>query len=510
MNIKDYVVPFLFALATAWLLQRFVINRWFAPSISGSKDPATFMASQSAQASKPLNTEVDFFDNEKITPTKTTQIETEWGIVTFSTQAGSLERVVLKRIIDGEKQLLTILTPPNENEKEQRCFLVAFQENTPYYYTLEEQQNTDDSTVLIYQAQSDYGIVRKIFTVHNKVHQIDLNLSIDPKKSIEPRIFFAEPYMQEVVSDVVSAIVIDEANVFTKQNKNSLPINQGWLKPTLFGSDTRYMIHAMIDDANVFAQRAYYKHSDNKIFSVLENESISKPTEWKLSFYLGPKEADAVAAVDDRLEQTFEYSGYLAPISRILIKILNFLYKYVHNYGFAIILLTVFIKLLLLPFTIKSEAGMKQRTEMQKKLQYLQKKYKNEPDILARERAELIRKHGMPGLGGCLPLLLQIPIFFALSRILANSIELYHAPMLWIPDLSASDPYYILPIGVTLAMLAQAAISDSQQRMSVVAMAFVFGAFTTSFSAGLALYIFVSTLLGVLQTQLVKSLKIAQ
>jgi YidC/Oxa1 family membrane protein insertase len=270
------------------------------------------------------------------------------------------------------------------------------------------------------------------------------------------------------------------------------------------------MIHAMVDDTDAFAQRAYYKHADNKLFTVLESESVAKTSEWNLSFYFGPKETDAVSPVDDRLEQTFEYSGYLAPISKILLKMLNFLYRYVRNYGLAIILLTVLIKLMLLPFTIKSEVGMKDRVDMQKKLQYLQKKYKNDPEMLARERAELIRKHGMPGLGGCLPLLLQIPVFFALSRVLSNSIELYHAPMLWIPDLSASDPYYILPICVTLAMLAQAATTDSQQRMSVIAMAFVFGAFTASFSAGLALYICVSTILGVLQTRFVKYLNSAK
>jgi YidC/Oxa1 family membrane protein insertase len=365
--------------------------------------------------------------------------------------------------------------------------------------------------VLSYTAKSDYGIIYKTFTVHKKIHQIDLNLSIEPKvENLVARIFFSAPHMEGVARDVTSAIGIDEAGVFTKQSQSSLPLNQGWLKPSLFGCDTRYMIHAMVDDTDAFAQRAYYKHADNKLFTVLESESVAKTSEWNLSFYFGPKETDAVSPVDDRLEQTFEYSGYLAPISKILLKMLNFLYRYVRNYGLAIILLTVLIKLMLLPFTIKSEVGMKDRVDMQKKLQYLQKKYKNDPEMLARERAELIRKHGMPGLGGCLPLLLQIPVFFALSRVLSNSIELYHAPMLWIPDLSASDPYYILPICVTLAMLAQAATTDSQQRMSVIAMAFVFGAFTASFSAGLALYICVSTILGVLQTRFVKYLNSAK
>jgi YidC/Oxa1 family membrane protein insertase len=190
--------------------------------------------------------------------------------------------------------------------------------------------------------------------------------------------------------------------------------------------------------------------------------------------------------------------------------LLKFLYSLIGNYGLAIIVLTVLVKLLLLPFTYKSEASMRQQAEVQKKLAYLQQRYKDDPEKLNQERTELIRKHGMPGLGGCLPLLLQLPLFIALSRVLYSSIELYKAPMWWIPDLSASDPYYILPIGVAIVMLLQAATVDAKQRLSVIAMALVFGALTVNFASGLALYIFVSTLLTVVQTSTLRYFNIVK
>src|SRR4029079_1492344 len=100
------------------------------------------------------------------------------------------------------------------------------------------------------------------------------------------------------------------------------------------------------------------------------------------------------------------------------------------------------------------------------------------------------------------------PLFFALSRVLSSSFELYKAPMLWIPDLSLRDPYFILPILVTVTMLIQDTKGDPQQRMSKVMMAFVFGALTASFSAGLTLYIWSSRVFGFIQSKLMRYFKL--
>ena len=163
----------------------------------------------------------------------------------------------------------------------------------------------------------------------------------------------------------------------------------------------------------------------------------------------------------------------------------------------------------MLPFTIKGEQSMQKSKEFQKKMSYVQQRYKGDSQRVKEEQAALIRKHGMPGMAGCLPMLLQLPIFFVLSSVLRSSIELYKAPFLWIPDLSARDPFYILPILVTVVMLLQPqpAGTDIKNRLPLIGMSLVFGAFTSTFSAGLALYIFASTFLNVVQTGIQRAIK---
>lgn len=536
MKIKDLLLPFAFAFALSWMVQHFIINKWWG---GAQNDKIT---EQAERVRKPLNREIDFVDAKRSTAAKQTVVETDWGRMLFSTDGASLEELSFKRIINGSEHVLNTIRSHTETEQEQRCFLVALQEKTPLYYRLVDHSEQDAHIKLTYQAATDECVVRKTFLIYKDLHKVDLKLSIDPKanSSIEPRIFYQAPLMAEGrgdkagwigrgPGDSVSAIAIDNAGSFEKISHSSLSGSRyslynvtqssfsdekdekSWFAPHMFGADSRYFIHALINDGQRFVQRAYYRQGGATLLSaIIEGPTVQKQAEWTLSFYMGPKESGAIVAVDPRLEQTFEYSGIFAPISKLLLKFLNLLFGYVGNYGFAIILLTLLIKLLLMPFTFKSEKSQRNQKEVQKKLAYLQKRYKDDPETLAREKTEVIRKYGMPGIGGCLPLLLQIPIFIALSRVLYSAIELYKAPMLWIPDLSATDPYYILPLLLALSMLMQAATADAQQRLFMIALALVFGAMAASFSAGLALYIFMSTLLGVLQTSLFKYVKVAK
>jgi YidC/Oxa1 family membrane protein insertase len=318
--------------------------------------------------------------------------------------------------------------------------------------------------------------------------------------------------MQDIApDDTKSAIMTEENGSVTMITRTKLNTDMYWVSPTLFGVDDRYFVHAMIDDSNHFANRGYYALTGhNEMTAILEGPAVTTPTSWQFSFYFGPKESSAMHAVDPRLEQTMGYAGWFAPIAKWLLKLLNFLYSYLGNYGLAIIALTIITKLVLLPFSIKGNQSMKKHAEMQRKLKYLQQKYKDNPDLLAQERAELMRKEGLTSLSGCLPLLLQLPIFFALSRVLSTSIELYQAPFYgWITDLSAKDPYYVLPFLVGISMLLQASTTDAGQRVQMIIMAIVFSLITATLSAGLCLYIFMSTLLGALQSMAQKSFKAA-
>jgi YidC/Oxa1 family membrane protein insertase len=512
-NIKDLFVPLALALAVFGGMQYFLP---FGRAASNQDNASDFIAPAARQEYKLLNAEIDFIDTKQRVAPIESHVQTDWGELVFSTEGASLDRLTFYRLINNTKQELTTVFPVTKTERENRCFLVGLSDASPYFYTLVDRKDYDDRTEIEYQADFSGGVLRKKFIVDKSVHVIDLVLEVEPKEGldslVELRVFYPSPIMPSLIKeDTISGIIVDRQDAFEKIARAKLDVQRGWFNSQLFGTDSRYFIHAMVKDQDSFVQRSYYKFSDKTdLTSIIEGPSVSQKTSWRLSFYFGPKESTAIAAVDSRLENTFDYAGWFAPISKLLLMILVWLYSYVGNYGVAIILLTILMKLLLLPFTLRAEAGKKQTAEFQKKLAYLQKKYKNDPDTLALERAELIRKHGMPGVGGCLPLLVQMPIFFALSRVLAGSIVLYKAPMLWIGDLSARDPYYVLPALVAVAMLAQATTVDPKQRASLVAMALIFGAVTASLSSGLALYIVVSTALAVLQTVMVRYLNIGK
>ena len=515
MKISDLIVPLGLAIVTTWAIHYFFLGtyQWG----SGEQVEQSFIAPKTKQEYRPLNKEIDFIDIKRPKRAVISEVETAWGHATFSSDGATLESIDFKRMLNGKEQLIRTIFPVPEIERESRCFLVALQEKTPYFYTLASRKDGDEVTELTYKADFNQGSIHKTFNIYTNKHQIDLKLEVHPKKDLEHglelRIFYPSPIMPAIEqSDVISSVVIDQKQSFEKTKLDSLDEQRGWFTPTFFGGDSRYFVHALVQDADNFVRRAYYKKTGSqKLFSILEGPMVQESQSWTMSFYFGPKEAEAISAVDQRLEKTFDYYGWFAPIAKVLLMILKWFYQHLHNYGLAIIALTILVRLLLLPVTMHGEQRMKQQREFQKKIAHLQRRYKDDSQRFSQERAELIRKHGMPGIGGCLlPMLLQIPIFFSLSRVLASSIELYQAPMLWISDLSARDPYYVFPVLVVMGMILQSAGGDPKQRISSIGMALLFGAFTASFSAGLALYICVSSLLHALQTWLLKYFKLAR
>jgi len=509
MNSRDIVVLICFTLATSFLMQHF-----FPGGKQIKSEETSFTAPKEKKEYKPLNMEIDFADTKRTARTELTEVTTHWGNATFSSNGASLESMEFSREVDGKARSIRTVFPLPEIDREGRCFLVAFDEKTPFYYKLASIQEEQSAYRIAYESDTADALVRKTFLIDKEKPHIDLLLDITPKDktSIEPRVFFLSPLMPEIKeNDTISSIVIDQKDIFAKTSVDKLDLQRGWFAPSLFGADSRYFIHALIGDDNNFVARAYYKLEErNRLFSVVEGPTINEQTSWHLSFYFGPKELSSIAAVDLRLEKTLDYSGWFGPIAKVMIYLLKWFYKYLHSYGLAIIALTLLFHMLMLPFTMRGEQRMKQQAELSKKMAYLKQRYKDQPERLAAENAELIRTQGLPGMAGCLlPMLLQIPIFFSLSRVLASSFELYQAPMLWIPDLSAKDPYYILPLLLVITMLASAQKGDTQQRTTMIMAALVFGAVSINFAAGLALYLVLGRVLSFVQTYCVKYFKLA-
>lgn len=477
---------------------------------SGQKLSAPKAVVQTPELHQPLNTEIDFLDKKVDRPEVTTLIETPLMQVAFSNDGAIATGITFKRIQASVAHNLNTFSLENpEMQREQGAFLVAFNERTPYYYDLVENREEDDAHLLTYAVKTEGASVTKQFKVYKNKHQIDLNLSIQGE-GIQPRIFVPAPLLENSKRDEVRALINNPKNQVQKETVDLKLVENFWASPTIFGAEDRYFIHAMVRDSNNFAMRGFYTFDgENRVSTIIESMPLksAEQTNWLLSFYMGPKEIEAFNAVDSRLDTTLEY-GFWAPVSKILLKSMKFMYDYIPNYGLVIILLTLFIKLLLLPFSFKQNAVMKSRKELDRKIAYLESKYKNDRETLMKEKAEVIRKHGMPGMLGCLPLFVQMPFFIALNRVLNNSIELFQAPFLWINDLSAADPFYILPLLLMLGMvITLAAAGDIRQRLPFFLMALIFGAIAANWSAGLSLFIATSVWLSIAETRLKKVAK---
>jgi len=220
----------------------------------------------------------------------------------------------------------------------------------------------------------------------------------------------------------------------------------------------------------------------------------------RFAVYLGPVDYDQLKRANLGLEAIFE-SGGLAPLRRLVMAVLKFFYKMVGNWGVAIILLTIVAKIILLPLTQKSFRSMGEMQKLQPQINSLRQVYKDNPQKLQKEIMELYRSHKVNPMGGCFPMLLQMPVFIALFTALRSAIELRHAPFIfWIKDLSAKDPLYVLPILMGGVMVAQQKMSpqaDPQQAKMAMIMPIFFTFLFMNFPSGLVLYWLVNSFLSV-------------
>ncbi len=236
-------------------------------------------------------------------------------------------------------------------------------------------------------------------------------------------------------------------------------------------------------------------------FPVLNADNNSQ--ELILDGFLGPKDVDVLASIHPGLSEVIDY-GWFDVIARGLLKLLKFLNSFIGNWGFSIVLMTLLIKALLLPLNIVSFRSMKRMQKIQPKIKEIRAQYKDKPQEMNLKVMALMKEQKANPLSGCLPTVLQFPIFFALYRVLGQSIDLYQAPFIfWIQDLSLKDPFYILPVLMGVAMFFQMKISpstmDPMQKKIMMFMPIMFSLFMLALPSGLTLYIFVSTLFGIIQ-----------
>lgn len=240
--------------------------------------------------------------------------------------------------------------------------------------------------------------------------------------------------------------------------------------------------------------------------------------------YMGPRELDILRQLGKRLDLAINF-GFFDIIAKPLLYTLRFFNRHVHNYGIAIIILTILIKIIFWPLTHKSYKSMKEMQKLQPLMAKIKEKHKNNKEQMQRELMALYKTYKVNPMGGCLPMIIQIPVFFALFRILGNSIELRHAPfMLWITDLSAPDrlfsfpfkiPFMSPPYGIPVLTLLMGASMFIQQKMTptpgdpsqakiMMFLPIIFTVMFINFPSGLVLYWLINNVLSIGQQYRIK------
>ena len=299
-----------------------------------------------------------------------------------------------------------------------------------------------------------------------------------------------------------------------------LKLNDGSLKTFLDGEMDKTESLTGVKFASAF-DRYYtsvlYNFETSMAVSIMKDAKsdpqmfIQGNTNLTLSGYAGPKEFVFLKSLNPELTDVIEY-GFFTFIAKPMFTFLAFLQGYIGNWGWTIVVLTIIIKLILYPLSYKGMVSMQKLKELAPKIKDIQAKYKDDKQKQSAQMMELYKKHGANPMGGCLPLLLQIPVFFAIYRVLLNAIELKGAEWIfWIHDLAEMDPYFVLPILMGASMYLQQKLTpntlqDEMQKKIFQFLPVVFTFFFLWFPAGLTLYWFINNVFTIGQQYYINTL----
>ncbi|MGL4722526.1 MAG: membrane protein insertase YidC [Desulfovibrionaceae bacterium] len=277
------------------------------------------------------------------------------------------------------------------------------------------------------------------------------------------------------------------------------------------GITNNYFLLAIAPGNGALTFKAKYE-SDIFRVSLTQNPVVlDSEVSYSTSYWLGPKELDLLEAAPNNLDKSVHY-GFFSFLSIPLVMFLEFIHSYIQNYGVAIILLTIFIKVLFWPLSQKSFSSMEKMKKIQPFVQEIREQYADDKTEMNKRIMELYQTYKVNPMGGCLPILVQIPVFFALYEALLNSVSLRHAVfieyipfthILWLTDLSVKDPFYITPVLMGLSMFIQQLITPSMgdplQRKIMLFMPIIFTVFFLGFPSGLVIYWLCSNIISILQ-----------
>jgi YidC/Oxa1 family membrane protein insertase len=358
-------------------------------------------------------------------------------------------------------------------------------------------------------------LVEKKLTFHNDTYTIDIEIATRGLDgyTLDLGTDFG---MSDKVSSDASGRVGVAALVDGKTTLEKIDSIKGELQHTgtitWFGHEDKYFTASLISGSQGIITTK--RTSAPKEFGDLVNTVLlvkEKPESRNFTLYAGPKRLDLLSTFGKGLDKLVDY-GWFGILAKPMFWLLTFFFSLTRNYGIAIILLTIVVRALLFYPSLKSAMAMEEMKALQPQLTALREKYKKDPQKMNQEMMRLYKEHKVNPMGGCLPMLLQLPFFVALYNVLNVSIELRQASFLppWIKDLSVYDPYYVLPVlmGVSMifTMKMTSTTMDPQQAKMMMFMNIAFIFLFAWLPAGLLLYITLSNVLSIVQQLYVRKI----
>ncbi|MDR0454643.1 MAG: membrane protein insertase YidC [Deferribacteraceae bacterium] len=376
-----------------------------------------------------------------------------------------------------------------------------------YTHTIDKQPG---KTIVTFKAENEILRVTKQYALPDKGYYIPVEfyfenlsediLSANVTAAVGPEMgkgFESELY-------VYSGPIIHNKEKTEKKKAKDVKKTLTLTDPLWGGYTSKYFIFAIFAEGFDYAEISKSGNSAVTVFSgnIKIAPGMSESVK-NLAFYVGPKEYETLKAFGIELQKSIDY-GWFFFLAIPMKKIMNFIYDFVHNYGLAIIILTVIVKIITLPLTLKSMISMRAMAKLQPEMVKIKEQYKDEPQKMNAATMELYKKNNINPMSGCLPVFVQIPVFFALYKTLLVSIELKGAPFFgWIIDLSAKDPYYITPILMGITMFLQQKMTpstmDPMQQKIFLVMPVVFAFMCLNFPSGLVVYWLTNNVLSIAQ-----------
>ena len=440
----------------------------------------------------------------------------------FSNRGGVLKQILLPRfnnddgdtinLIDNPDNLTSALSLKSDDAEITSILQNAYYEPSTTSIVLGE-SNPEAVLTFTLKHESGLEVLREyIFRYNDYALEIKTRITALPlaTKNLQYHIVLG-PEMGGKISSQTDYIVFSGATVFVNNERIEHPLedltapvyHRGDLKWVAF--QNKYFGSALVPVQGTKAG-VVYKEKD-QVFVGLEYESVQSAATASHIFYAGTKELEILEEKGNHLVRMIDYGWFgnkFAFLVKPLLKVLAYFYGVTQNYGWSIIFLTIIIKLLFFPLTHKSFKSMKGMTKIQPYVKVIQERNKDDRKQMNEELLELYKKHKVNPVGGCLPMLLQIPVFIALYHALFFSIELRGAPFIgWITDLSVADPYYVTPVLMGITMFLQQrmtpSIGDPMQQKIMMFLPIVFTFLFVSFPAGLVIYWTVNNMLTILQ-----------